>query len=42
MKEDLDKAKELLPNLDYDELVDLLEALDEELDKRAVEEYDKR
>lgn len=37
MEKDLDKVKELLPNLDYDEVVELLCSVEEELDKRIVE-----
>ena len=38
MKKDLDKIEGLLSQLDYDELVTLLEALEEELNKRVVDE----
>lgn len=41
MEKNLNKAKELLPDLDYDELVELLEALEEELKKRIYEDYEK-
>lgn len=37
MEKDLNKAKELLSDLDYDELVELLEALEDESDKRLME-----
>ncbi len=37
MKKDLAKIEGLLPQLDYDELVALLEALEEESDKRLVD-----
>ena len=37
MKNDLDKALALLPNLDYDEVVELSYAAEDELDKRNVE-----
>lgn len=37
MENGLDKALALLLNLDHDELVELLEALEKELDKRIIE-----
>ena len=37
MEKDLEKIKDLLLNLDYDEVVELLCSVEEELDKRIVE-----
>ena len=38
MKKDLDNAKALLLQLDYDELVEFFCAVEEELDNRIIEE----
>lgn len=39
MEKDLNKAKELLPDLDYDELIDLLDSVEIEIKKRIYEDY---